>query len=71
MPKMLTLNWAALLSLLGFVPVLALESGTCSADSPGYQGCCSMAGYCGFGPDFCGKDVCISGCDRVAECGRM
>lgn len=68
---MLTLKWAGLFGLLGFVPVQALESGTCSADSPCYQGCCSKAGFCGFGPDFCGDDVCISDCDAVAECGRM
>lgn len=68
---MLTLKWAGLLGLLGLLPVQALESGTCSADSPCYQGCCSKAGYCGFGPDFCGDDVCISDCDAVAECGSM
>ncbi|RJE24639.1 chitinase [Aspergillus sclerotialis] len=41
----------------------------CSADSPCDQGCCNKEGYCGFGPDFCGKDVCVSTCDAVAECG--
>jgi chitinase len=45
-------------------------SGTCSKDKECETGCCSKAGYCGFGPKFCGDDVCISNCDAKAECGR-
>jgi hypothetical protein len=25
-------------------------------------------GFCGHGPDFCGKDVCVNNCDRKSEC---
>lgn len=45
-------------------------SGTCSKEKRCETGCCSKAGYCGFGPQFCGDDVCISDCDAKAECGR-
>jgi hypothetical protein len=44
-------------------------SGTCSKDKKCDTGCCSKEGYCGFGPNFCGDDVCISNCDAQAECG--
>ncbi|KAJ6071012.1 glycoside hydrolase [Penicillium canescens] len=44
-------------------------SGSCSKDSKCVSGCCSNSGYCGFGPDFCDDDVCMSGCDAKAECG--
>ncbi|KAL5337119.1 hypothetical protein BJX70DRAFT_399926 [Aspergillus crustosus] len=52
-----------------FHPVQA-ELGSCSESEECVSGCCSSAGYCGFGPDFCGDDVCISNCDAVAECGE-
>ncbi|KAL2813234.1 glycoside hydrolase [Aspergillus granulosus] len=26
------------------------------------------AGYCGHGPDFCGKHVCVAGCESKSEC---
>lgn len=45
-------------------------SGTCSKDKKCDTGCCSKAGYCGFGPNFCGDSVCISNCDAQAECGK-
>ncbi|CAG2015259.1 unnamed protein product, partial [Fusarium graminearum] len=32
------------------------------------QGCCNKSGNCGFGPDYCGKSVCRSDCDRLSEC---
>jgi chitinase len=38
--------------------------------------CCGRAGYCGYGPDYCGttgkspNDRCWSDCDAHAECGR-
>lgn len=28
----------------------------------------SKFGHCGFGPDFCASDVCVSGCDRKSDC---
>ncbi|PYH91865.1 glycoside hydrolase [Aspergillus ellipticus CBS 707.79] len=60
-----------LLSSLGSTLVCAASggSGTCSSTSECVSGCCSSSGYCGFGPDFCGDDVCISTCDAQAECG--
>ncbi|KAL3476522.1 hypothetical protein BJX99DRAFT_270507 [Aspergillus californicus] len=45
------------------------QSGTCNATSDCVSGCCSTSGYCGFGPSFCGDDVCVSSCDALAECG--
>ncbi|KAI9147047.1 glycoside hydrolase [Paramyrothecium foliicola] len=47
------------------------EDGVCGPGSPCVNGaCCSgERGYCGYGPDFCGEDVCISNCDAQAECG--
>ncbi|KAJ5254853.1 hypothetical protein N7505_010004 [Penicillium chrysogenum] len=45
-------------------------SGTCSKDKKCDTGCCSKEGYCGFGPNFCSDDVCISNCDAQAECGK-
>ncbi|KAJ9211204.1 CAZyme family GH18 [Paecilomyces variotii] len=57
-------------SLLGtLVSAATGGSGTCSSTSECVSGCCSSSGYCGFGPDFCGDDVCISTCDALAECG--
>ncbi|EAW14096.1 bacteriodes thetaiotaomicron symbiotic chitinase [Aspergillus clavatus NRRL 1] len=46
------------------------QSGTCSNTQPCTSGCCSNSGHCGFGPDFCGSDACVSTCDAVAECGE-
>ncbi|KAL2801744.1 glycoside hydrolase superfamily [Aspergillus granulosus] len=31
--------------------------------------CCSKAGFCGLGPEYCSPDVCVSGCDNKADCG--
>ncbi|KAI0203375.1 glycoside hydrolase [Astrocystis sublimbata] len=47
----------------------AQGDGTCSSTSPCVSGCCSKSGFCGFGPDYCGK-TCVSNCDAVAECGQ-
>lgn len=52
------------------IPVSA-AMGSCSSTDKCDTGCCSKEGYCGFGPDFCGDDVCISSCDAIAECGGM
>lgn len=59
------------LTLLPGLPLAQNEPGTCSEDSRCNQGCCSKEGFCGFGPDFCGDDVCISDCDAMAECGGL
>lgn len=67
------LNFAkavALATALANSAVLAATSGTCSETQRCVSGCCSTSGYCGFGPDFCGDDVCVSDCDAQAECGR-
>ncbi|KAF2741656.1 glycoside hydrolase family 18 protein [Sporormia fimetaria CBS 119925] len=66
---------------LKFAPALDLVSTTaattddytCSANKPcrDHAACCNgVSGQCGFGPDFCGADVCISDCDAKAECGQ-
>ncbi|KAF4251149.1 hypothetical protein CNMCM8057_006996 [Aspergillus fumigatus] len=52
------------------VPSVQAGMGTCSETEECDTGCCSKEGYCGFGPAFCGEDVCISTCDAVAECGE-
>lgn len=46
---------------------------TCSASKPcrGNAACCNgVTGQCGFGPKYCGADVCISDCQSKAECGQ-
>ncbi|OAL56200.1 glycoside hydrolase [Pyrenochaeta sp. DS3sAY3a] len=40
----------------------------CSVTNPCNEGCCGKYGYCGHGPEFCGKDVCVANCDRKSEC---
>ncbi|KAH8680171.1 family 18 glycosyl hydrolase [Ilyonectria robusta] len=45
------------------------DIGTCSETQECVLGCCSDAGFCGFGPNYCG-DSCISSCDAAAECGQ-
>ncbi|KAM3508938.1 hypothetical protein MY10362_000908 [Beauveria mimosiformis] len=39
----------------------------CSSTQLCEAGCCSSAGFCGYGPDYCGKG-CQSTCDRKADC---
>ncbi|KAF4250872.1 hypothetical protein CNMCM8714_008771 [Aspergillus fumigatus] len=64
-------RWFLRCCLVGeIVPFATAEIGSCSETEECQTGCCSKAGYCGFGPDFCGDDVCISNCDAVAECGE-
>ncbi|KAF9889730.1 hypothetical protein FE257_007036 [Aspergillus nanangensis] len=49
----------------------AQEEGVCAPGSPCTNGaCCANTGWCGYGPDFCGDDVCLSNCDAEAECGK-
>ncbi|KAE8326142.1 hypothetical protein BDV39DRAFT_193873 [Aspergillus sergii] len=48
-----------------------LPIGTCAPGTPCSNGaCCSKTGVCGFSPDQCGQDNCISNCDAKAECGQ-
>ncbi|KAF9891872.1 hypothetical protein FE257_003357 [Aspergillus nanangensis] len=48
-----------------------LPVGTCAPGIPCVNGaCCSKEGICGFSPDECGTDTCISNCDAKAECGQ-
>ncbi|RAL14681.1 bacteriodes thetaiotaomicron symbiotic chitinase [Aspergillus homomorphus CBS 101889] len=59
-----------LISSSSVLMYLRAAVGSCSATDPCDTGCCSKEGYCGFGPKFCGDDVCQSNCDAVAECGE-
>ncbi|KAF2004069.1 glycoside hydrolase family 18 protein [Amniculicola lignicola CBS 123094] len=43
---------------------------SCSQDEPCKVGCCSKSGSCGFGPEWCGNDTCVSTCTAKAECGQ-
>ncbi|EGU73090.1 hypothetical protein FOXB_16405 [Fusarium oxysporum f. sp. conglutinans Fo5176] len=51
-----------------YVTDIAADDTTCSATKKCKQGCCNKNGNCGFGPDYCGKDVCRSDCDRKSDC---
>ena len=43
----------------------------CDASTPcPDKSCCSKVGKCGYGPDYCGTDNCISNCNATAMCGR-
>lgn len=42
----------------------------CSSTKPCETGCCSINGFCGFGPKFCAQKNCTGNCDAVAECGQ-
>ncbi|KAG6006481.1 hypothetical protein E4U21_007025 [Claviceps maximensis] len=61
----------ALSTLAVFLGALAQlsvqQQGECSASKLCPAGCCSSAGYCGYGPEFCGKG-CQSTCNRKADC---
>ena len=35
-----------------------------------FRSCCSTAGKCGYGPDYCGASNCVSNCDATAMCGK-
>ncbi|KAF4984898.1 hypothetical protein FDECE_17002 [Fusarium decemcellulare] len=47
---------------------VAADDSTCSATKKCKEGCCNKYNSCGFGPDYCGKSVCRSDCDRKSEC---
>ncbi|KAF5591120.1 hypothetical protein FPCIR_6195 [Fusarium pseudocircinatum] len=51
-----------------YVADIAADDTTCSATKKCKQGCCNKNGNCGFGPDYCGKSVCRSDCDRKSDC---
>lgn len=47
--------------------VITCSAQSCSTSKLCSTGCCSKAGKCGFGPDFCDKG-CQSTCDAKSEC---
>ncbi|KAJ5779984.1 glycoside hydrolase, partial [Penicillium paradoxum] len=48
-----------------------LPTGTCAPGTPCANGaCCSKTGVCGYAPDQCAPDVCLSNCNAKAECGE-
>lgn len=53
-----------------FYSVAAQQDASCDSEHPCKSGCCSKSGSCGFGPDWCSDDKCMSNCDAVAECGK-
>jgi chitinase len=58
-----------LLLILTFFALFSLSlADLCSLSNPCPTGCCSKFGYCGFGPDFCGQEICAAFCDRKADC---
>lgn len=61
----LLLFYISFLSLSG--SLVAAQS-TCSATQPCELGCCTKYGSCGFGPESCGPENCISNCDRKSDC---
>ncbi|KAE8310127.1 hypothetical protein BDV41DRAFT_400350 [Aspergillus transmontanensis] len=64
-------KWPFIISLMVYAVRPAWAGmGTCSPTEKCETGCCSREGFCGFGPEFCGDEVCISSCDSVAECGK-
>ncbi|EGX89977.1 class V chitinase, putative [Cordyceps militaris CM01] len=65
-----TLGFFSLLTLffLLFVDVSLAQDPECSASIPCKAGCCSKFGFCGYGKDYCHKDVCLNNCDRRSEC---
>ncbi|UKZ48214.1 hypothetical protein TrVGV298_002450 [Trichoderma virens] len=59
------LTFTFLLSAL--VQLSVQQDGECSATKLCPEGCCSSAGHCGYGPDYCGKG-CQSTCHRKSDC---
>lgn len=68
--KFLSFSQLFLLLLPFLSLVLGQQDATCDTEHPCEVGCCSMSGSCGFGPDWCAEENCISNCDAVAECGE-
>ncbi|KAH6953868.1 chitinase [Ilyonectria sp. MPI-CAGE-AT-0026] len=58
----------ALVTLLTLFCQVSLQAETeCSKTKLCKAGCCSSAGFCGYGPDYCGKG-CLSTCTRKSDC---
>ncbi|KAF5227461.1 hypothetical protein FAUST_11765 [Fusarium austroamericanum] len=55
------------LSLLVLFTTLS-QAQQCSASIPCQLGCCSKFGFCGYGKDFCAKEICVNNCQSKAEC---
>lgn len=48
-----------------------LATGACDDATPCTNGaCCSVSGFCGYSPAFCGSGNCTSNCNAKAECGE-
>ncbi|KAJ5375522.1 hypothetical protein N7517_007528 [Penicillium concentricum] len=70
-PHSFTKLFSFLILLLSFsLSVLAQQDAVCDSETPCKVGCCSKSGSCGFGPDWCSDENCISNCKAVAECGQ-
>lgn len=76
-PRFLNLTHQSANPLVKAAPLLETRAaaadgdGTCAPGSPCTNGaCCSSSGFCGYSPDFCGADSCISNCDAKASCGQ-
>ncbi|KFA50333.1 hypothetical protein S40293_09933 [Stachybotrys chartarum IBT 40293] len=59
------MNWRFLFLLCCLVQTSLQQQCSQSRHCP--EGCCSSAGFCGYGPDFCGQG-CQSTCDRRSQC---
>jgi len=47
-----------------------LATGACDDSTPCVNGaCCSVSGFCGYSPAFCGAGNCTSNCNAKAQCG--
>jgi chitinase len=51
-----------------FALFTVIYAAPCSKSNPCPTGCCNTHGFCGYGPDYCGKDICVDTCDRKADC---
>ncbi|KAI1182685.1 chitinase [Nemania serpens] len=56
-----------LFCLLCSVQLATQQEPQCSTSKPCPEGCCSSAGWCGYGPDYCGRG-CQGTCDRKSQC---
>ncbi|TPX10951.1 uncharacterized protein E0L32_008157 [Thyridium curvatum] len=62
-------SYALLSLLLLFLGLTnAQDVPECSEKVPCKVGCCSKFGFCGLGPAYCSKAVCVNNCDRKADC---
>ena len=67
-------SFTSFLVLLFFFSLITFvtpqQGATCDSENPCKSGCCSKAGNCGFGDEYCKPEVCISTCNATAECGK-